>query len=110
MAPQTAIEEMSKLKTKIHNNLTCVANCLPMQAFVFLVFHEHVVDEVDEHIHHEEVEEEVGSSHIFKRRLHAKEDAQRNVDDACHGDKDQQWPGLFAFALSCQSVLGLVKE
>ena len=81
-----------------------------MQAFLFLVFHEHVVAEVDEHVDHEEVEEEVGSSHIFKSGLHAKEDAQCDVDDACHGDKDQQWPGLFAVALSCQGVLGLCEE
>ena len=81
-----------------------------MQLFVFLVFHEHVVLEVDEHVDHEEVEEEVGSSDILKRRLHAKEDAQRDVDDARHGDKDQQRPGLFAFSLSSQGFLGLGEE
>ena len=59
-----------------------------MQAFLFLVFHEHVVAEVDEHVDHEEVEEEVGSSHIFKRRHHPKEDAQHNIDDASHRYKD----------------------
>ena len=79
---------MSKVKEKLHNKLTCITDGLPMQAFFFIVFHEHIVAEVDEHVDHEEVEEEVGSSDIFKSCLHAKEDAQPDVDDARHGDKD----------------------
>ena len=59
-----------------------------MQLFIFLVFHEHVVLEVDEHVDHDEVEEEFGSSDICESRLLAKEDAQPDVDDARHGDKD----------------------
>ena len=59
-----------------------------MQVFFILVFHEHVVAEVDEHGDHDEVEEEFGSSDICESRLHAKEDAQPDVDDARHGDKD----------------------
>ena len=81
-----------------------------MQAFIVVYLHDDVVAEVDEHVHHEEVEDEVGSSHIFKRGLHAKEDAHGNVDDASHGDKDQKWSRLFAFAFSCNGLPALVEE
>ena len=61
------------------------------QLFSRKVFHSNVVGEVDGHVDDEEVEQEVGGSHILLGCLPGKEDAEANVDAECGGDEEQEW-------------------
>lgn len=61
------------------------------QLFSRKVFHSNVVGEVDGHVDDEEVEQEVGGSHILLGCLPGKEDAKANVDAEGGGDEEQEW-------------------
>ena len=91
-------------------NLTQVGPSLFSGTLIVLELHEQVVEEVDAHVDHEEVEEVNGGSDIAKRRLHAKVDAQQDVDHTHDNEENQQWSGLFAFALSSNGAQALIEE
>ena len=93
-----------------HENLTQVGPSLSSGTLIVLELHEQVVEEVDAHVAHEEVEEGFGGSHVSTRRLHATVDAQQDVDHTQEEEENQQWSGLFAFAFSSDGPQAFIEE
>ena len=63
------------------------------------VFHSNVVGGVDGHVDDEEVEQEVGGSHVLLGGLPGKEGAEANVDAEGGGDEDEEWTDSVNFAV-----------
>ena len=69
------------------------------ELFSWKVFHSNVVGEVDGHVDDEEVQQEVGGSHILLGGLPGKEDAEANVDAEGGRDEDEEWSDSVNFSV-----------